>query len=165
VQPWELSLGSATAVSTFPLQEPPHDLTYTILCARLLPLDPALRCETLNIADHHLTVMAALTSPQPGVRRSVIAGLPTLGPTVKAAAPVGKQNSRSTSGWSVMDAAAFHHEKAGQEYKGAETVAKTPLSRGRRVACAVTPLRQARYADATRDSQMEGGYHFARMLC
>ena len=75
---------------------------------------------------------------------SVIAGLPTLVPTVQSAVPVGQRNSRSTQGWSVMDTAAFPHEKDGQGYKGPGTVAKAPLSRGRGVADAVTPLRQAR---------------------
>src|SRR5215470_1959677 len=75
---------------------------------------------------------------------SVIAGLPTLVPTVQSVAPVGQRNSRSTPGWSVMDAAAFPHGKDGHGYKGPGTVAKAPLSRGRGVACAVTPLRQTR---------------------
>ena len=75
---------------------------------------------------------------------SVIAGLPTLVPTVQSVEPVGQRNSRSTQGWSVMDAAAFHDWKDGQGYKGPGTAAKAPLSRGRGVACAVTPLRQAR---------------------
>jgi hypothetical protein len=75
---------------------------------------------------------------------SVIAGLPTLAPTVQSVEPVGQRNSRSTQGWSVMDAAAFPHGKDGHGYKGPGTVAKAPLSRGRGVADAVTPLRQAR---------------------
>ena len=75
---------------------------------------------------------------------SVIAGLPTLVPTVQSVEPVGQRNSRSTQGWSVMDAAAFPHGKDGHGYKGPGTVAKTLRSRGRGVACAVTPLRQTR---------------------
>ena len=75
---------------------------------------------------------------------SVIAGLPTLVPTVQSAAPVGQRNSRSTQGWSVMDTAAFLLGKDGHEYKGPGTVVKAPLSRERGVADAVTPLRQAR---------------------
>ena len=75
---------------------------------------------------------------------SVIAGLPTLVPTVQSVEPVGQRNSRSTQGWSVMDTAAFLHGKDGHGYKGPGTVAKAPLSRGRGVADAVTPLRQAR---------------------
>jgi hypothetical protein len=58
---------------------------------------------------------------------SVIAGLPTLVPTVQAAAPVGQRNSRSTQGWSIMETAAFHHRKAGHGYKGLGTVAKAPV--------------------------------------
>jgi hypothetical protein len=75
---------------------------------------------------------------------SVIAGLPTLVPTVQSVEPVGQRNSRSTQGWSVMDTAAFLCGKDGQGYKGPGTVAKAPLSRGRGVANAVTLLRQAR---------------------
>ena len=75
---------------------------------------------------------------------SVIAGLPTLVPTVQSAAPVGQRNSRSTQGWSVMDTAALQYGRDGHGYKGPGTVAKAPLSRGRGVADAVTLLRQAR---------------------
>ena len=74
---------------------------------------------------------------------SVIAGLPTLVPTVQSVEPVGQRNSHSTQGWSVMDAAAFPHGKDGQGYKGPGTVAKAPLSRGRGVADAVSM--QVRY--------------------
>src|SRR5262249_23578338 len=49
---------------------------------------------------------------------SVIAGLPTLVPTVQTVEPVGQRNSRSTPGWSVMDTAAFPCGKDGQGYKG-----------------------------------------------
>ncbi len=38
-------------------------MTLNDLCARLLPPELALRCETLGIAAHQLTITAALTTP------------------------------------------------------------------------------------------------------
>lgn len=75
---------------------------------------------------------------------SVIAGLPKLVLTVETGEPVWQRNSRTTQGWSVMDSAAFQNGKDRQRYKGPGTVAKTPLSRGRRVASTVTTLQQTR---------------------